>query len=179
MSYSASLEDNDHQPFVLKVMSELLTQAHIAGIDLEEFIEFFATQIQTMLSHSPNYNYMGEKKRVWIMRGFYPDTPIFFKLTLILSTNDKENYYAKVSPLRVNFYGKGGTAYDSWVKFDGKTLNEDITDKMENVFFGAEHDLKPILRDKVRMPRCMSPKGMKIFRYKKPRKVAKRAKKDS
>jgi hypothetical protein len=150
----------------MKVMSELLTQAHVIGIDIEELIAFFATQIQAMLSAPPNYNMWGQKERVWIMRGFYPDTSLFFKIVL-LPTNSESRppYYAKVSPLRVT--GRRG---ESFTTFRSSDLNENITNKMENTFFSANHEIKPLLNNKLKMPRCMSPKGVHVFRYKKPRK---------
>jgi len=183
MSYLASHEEGTPQQYHLKIMSELLTQAHIAGIDLEEFVGFFASQIQAMLASPPNYNKFGQKARVWIMRGFYPETPVFFKLVLIDTNATVKNdsrfgtgpgYFAKVSPMRVMYYGRKGNAYDDHVTLDGAKLNDDLTNRMENSIFGAGHELKPILEKKVRMPRCMSPKGLRIFKYKKPKKSRKK-----
>ena len=154
--------------YQLKVMSELLVQAHIIGVELDEFVGFFASQVQAMLVCPPNLNLFGQKARVWILRGFYPGTHIFFKLVLM---DREDGLYAKASPLRVHFQGtRGTTKYDAHMKFNGTKLNEDLTNRMENAFFGANHKLDPILYNKIRMPRCMSPKGLKIFRYKKPRK---------
>jgi hypothetical protein len=173
MSYLASLEDGTPQQYKLKVMSELLVQAHIVGVELEEFIGFFASQIQAMLACPPNLNMFGQKARVWIMRGFYPGTHIFFKL--VLMDHSSGSLYAKVSPLRVTFKARTGAAtkYDAHMIFDSVKLNDDLTNRMENTFFGANHQLTPILTTKLKMPRCMSPKGLKILKYKKPRKKKK------
>jgi hypothetical protein len=171
MSYSVSLEENSPQQYKLKIMSELLVQAHILGLDLEEFVGFFATQVQAMLASPPNYCKFGKKARVWIMRGFYPGTTLFFKLTLVTCSDNTwgtHSYYAKASPIRVLYYGKHGS-YDDHITLDSNLLNESITNRMENAFFNAEHELKPILEKKLKMPRCMSPKGMQIFNYKKPK----------
>jgi hypothetical protein len=167
--YSAQHEDGGTpQSFKLKVMSELLTQAHILGLKAEVIVEFLAAQTQAMMGHSPNYCYHGKRARVWIMRGFYPGTSLFFKLILIGdSETGNRTYYAKASPLRVHF--KKGQ-YDAHVLFNGGDLNEHFTNTMENTFFGANHDVKALIEGGIRMPRCMSPKGMKIFRYRKPRK---------
>ena len=183
MSYLASHEEGSPQQYKLKVMSELLTQAHIAGLDLEEFVGFFATQIQAMLASPPNYMKFGEKKRVWVMRGFYPDSGVFFKLTLTPSTSDEGSthrfsYFAKASSLRVMRTSKKGYQSEACLYIDGSDLNDNIVDRMENSFFGANHEIKPIVVDKPKMPRCMSPKGMKLFTYKKPKK-AKNAPKSS
>ena len=157
----------------MKVMSELLVQAHIIGIDLEEFVGFFASQVQAMLACQPNLNVFGQKARVWIMRGFYPDTHVFFKLVLI--GGDKE-LYAKVSPLRINFNTRGGKRWDAHMNFNGAKLNVNLINRMENSLLGADHKLEPIMYNKIKMPRCMSPKGLKIFNYKKPRKKRKNGK---
>ncbi len=155
-------------------MSELLVQAFILKLDIEEFIGFFATQIQLMLASPPNYNMFGVKARVWIMRGFVPDTPIFFKIALTGGGPDSKHgatgYYAKVSPMRIYFHGKHGTKYDDNMVFESGQLNEDITNRMENSLFGANHKLESMLKKKLKMPRCMSPKGIKLFKYKAPRK---------
>lgn len=164
------MSDETPQQYRLKIMSELLVQAHIAGVELEEFVGFFASQIQAMLACPPNLNMFGNKARVWVMRGFYNNTQVFFKL--VLMHKEDGSYYAKASPLRIFFRGpKGGTTrYDDHVTFDSGKLDNDLTNRMENTFLGADHKLTPILARKLKMPRCMSPKGVKIFRYKKPKK---------
>jgi hypothetical protein len=167
MSYSVSLEEGTPQPYKMKVMAELLVQAHIIGLDVEEFVSFFSVQIQAMLASPPNFNMFGEKARVWVMRGFYPGTHIFFKLTLIANSNaNNGGYYAKVSPMRIMRKIKR-SEFEDHMTFDGTELNKSITDRMENSFFGANHQLDKILQKKLKMPRCMSPRGLKVFRYEK------------
>lgn len=169
MSYSASLEDNAPSPYKLKVMTELFAQARILGLDLEELLEFLASQVQAMLSCPPNYNFRGEKKRIWVLRGFYPKSTLFFKLTICHLEEDK-GYYAKASPMRVSYYTKHKQVGDHYVAFDGIALNEALTNRMENTFFGAAHVVKDLLPKEIKMPRCMSPKGMRLLRYQPPRK---------
>jgi hypothetical protein len=169
---SLGIEDGTPHRYKMKVMSELLTQAHIAGVELEEFIGFFASQIQVMLTCPPNLNMFGQMARIWVCRGFYPTTSVFFKLVLI---SREGGHYAKVSPLRTTFRGRTGAAsrWDAYTLFDSEKLNEDLTNRMENAFLGANHKLDPLLPMKLKMPRCMSPRGMKLFKYKKPRKKKK------
>jgi hypothetical protein len=178
MNSLGSLEEGTPQQYRMKVMSELLMQAHIIGVDLEEFIGFFAVQVQAMLMCPPNFNKFGQFARVWVMRGFYPDTSIFFKLVLmhqeVKEGSSEPSYFVKVSPLRVKFQGKvSSTPYDAHVTFNSVKLNDDITNRMENAFLGANHKLEPIMPYKLKMPRCMAPKGLKILKYKKPRKKKK------
>jgi hypothetical protein len=130
-----------------------------------------------MLSCPPNFNMFGQRARVWIMRGFYPNSTLFFKIVLMENSENRRysdgGYYAKVSPLRTHFIGKGHSKYDDHTIFDGRELNEYLTNKMENALLGAKHELKPVMTRKFRMPRCQSPKGMKIFKLKRRRKSAK------
>ena len=176
----ASLEEATRQQYHLKVMGELLTQAHIIGVELEEFVCFFATQVQAMLACPPNLQ-VGDG-RVWVMRGFYPGTPVFFKLTVVSTITDdsRMSYHAKASPLRVMWHHPKykSRKYDEHVYLMSEKLNENITLRMENTFFGANHKIEPLLEKKPKMPRCMSPKGLKLFRYEKPKKRKARAKSD-
>lgn len=172
MSYSASPDQTPSQ-YRLKVMMELLTQAYVLGLDVEELIEFLASQVQAMLLCPPNYNFRNVKKRIWILRGFYPKSTLFFKLT-ISSLDDyvgNTGYFAKASAMRILGYKKKNKSpFDDHQTFDGNALNEALTNRMENTFFGANHEAKELLYSKLRMPRCMSPKGMKLLTYQKPRK---------
>lgn len=158
----------------MKVMSDLLAQAYIRGIDLNEFVEFFASQAQSMFNYPRNCRLTGTQDRVWLMRGFYPGSSIFFKLSIIPNRNQEyfdTPYYVKVSLPTVN--GRK----QRYNMFGSKELNDYIVDKMENSVFNAGHDIKPLIDDTFRMPRCMSPKGMKIFRYEKPTRKKDAAKK--
>lgn len=167
MAYLESLEESTPQQYRIKIMTELLMQANISGLDLNEFVGFFGAQVQAMLASPPNYNKYGQKARVWYMRGFYPGSSIFFKL--VLCTRDSSyggaSYYAKVSPLRIEKRVTKNRIVEDNYQFDGSEISEDVTNRMENTFFGADHELKPLVPNKIKMPRCMSPKGMKIFRY--------------
>jgi hypothetical protein len=154
-------------------MAELLVQAKILGIDPEDVIEFVATQVQTALAYPPNYNFMGDNKRIWVIRGFYPGTPLFFKLSVVHyrgEGDDKKVYAARASGLRVRLMTKNKEFFDHGIDFSGDDLTEALTNRMENSFFNANHDVKALLEKKIRMPRCVSPKGMKLFRFEKPTK---------
>jgi hypothetical protein len=151
--------------YLLSVCATLLTMGVVQGIKPDDMVEFFASQVQTMLTAPPNYKLYGKTAPVWIMRGFYPKTPIFFKLTVC--RNERGTYVKASIPMVKG--GKKRTGYPSLIKFDGAQLNETITNKMENSFFGASHEVKPLV-SWLRMPRCMSPRGVKIFSYEKPSK---------
>lgn len=166
--------DSKRQTYTLKVLTELFTLAKLNGIKPEDMLEFFSTQIETMLNYPPNVSKGSDTAgRIWVLRGFYPNSPIFFKLVLI-ETTKATNYtsmpfFAKASPLRIKSKYKGGG--EAFINFNGNKLNENLTNRMENVFFDAQHKVDDLIEEKITMPRCMSPKGMKLFRFKKPGKV--------
>lgn len=131
-----------------------------------DMVEFFGTQVQAMLMAPANYKLYGKSAPVWIMRGFYPNSTIFFKLTV---SRNERGIWAKASIPMVKG-GRKRTGYPSLIHFDGVKLNEMITQRMENSLLGADHEIKPIDTPVLRMPRCMSPKGIKIFSYEKSKK---------
>jgi len=151
--------------YTMKVCSTLIMMAYVNGIDPDDLVEFFATQVQAMLNTPPNYKMYGNTPPVWVMRGFFPLTTLFFKL--VVARNEKGTWAkASIPMIRI---GKN-RSWDKVVKLDGNQLNKTIVDKMENTFFGATHQIKPLVEDRVRkMPRCMSPKGVKIFNCELPR----------
>jgi hypothetical protein len=165
-----SHEDGSLHKYTLKVTSELLLQASLAGIDLDEFVGFFATQVQNMFCHPPNFRMFKTTARVWIMRGFYPESSLFFKIVLIGESNPA---YAKVTALRMNNYRKRAQS-ESAVIFNSEELNENATEKMENILLDTKYQIRPLLPNGVKMPKCMSPRGMPLFKYKKPKKSKKK-----
>jgi hypothetical protein len=152
-------------------MMTLLSQAKVLGIEPQDLVEFFGVQINAMLGCPPNYNYMGEKANVWILRGYYPGYSLFFKLVLV-KKSDEGGYYAKASALEMKAtrYLKGKktrvTIPDNLV-FNGKEMDNLITSRMENSILGAKHDIEALLPFKIKMPKCMSPRGMKLFKHEK------------
>lgn len=177
MSMSILCEERHNQLFKLKVMTELLTQAHINSVDPEALVTFLGSQVQCMLSCPPNYNKYGKKERVWVMRGFYPDTPVFFKLVVVEAGDS--SYYAKASSLRVaTTLTKGGGVKEDHMMVNSDQINENAVASMENALLSADNKVHPLVTRQVKVPRCMSPKGMPIysFRNKKTSKGKKDAK---
>lgn len=178
------IEEGRKSSYSIKVLTEVFTNGLIHGLDPEDMLEFFASQVETMLLCPPNYRMWGKSARVWILRGFYPDTPIFFKLVVIdTSIDSPENhgtkYFAKVTPLRTLYRTKHGGKYDDHYTWMSEGIEENMTNRMENTFFHAKHEIKKLITKKLTMPRCMAPKGMKLLRFKRPRKAKKREAKKS
>ena len=82
------------------------------------------------------------ENKVWIYRGYYPNTNVFFKLSVIAFD---DSYYAKFQPVIPN--NKGMLKVDDHMMDrigDAMLLNEDMD-------FG------------VKAPRCMAPRGMPLL----------------
>lgn len=177
----AQEDTSNRQRFNLKVMVELLTEGVILGLKPDDMIEFFSVQVEAMLLCPPNYRMYKETARVWILRGYYPNSPLFFKLVLVDSDKDGKSgyqakYFAKATSLRMNWRSPRGRSYEDHITINAADIAENITNKMENEFFGAKHQLKELFAKKIKMPKCMSPKGMRLYRFDKPSKGKKRAK---
>lgn len=127
-----------------------------------------------MLAAPPNYKMWGKTAPVWIMRGFYPGTSVFFKLVVYRS--DQSGTWVKAS---IPMVKTGRSRYPSTISFDGRELNSTLTKKMENSLLEADHKIEPLVSVTMKMPRCMSPKGVKIFGYEKPKENKRSPKKSS
>lgn len=150
--------------YTMKVCPTLLSLAFVQGVKPDDMVEFFAIQVQAMLAVPPNYNFYGQTAPVWIMRGFFPETSVLFKLIVIRSGNDT---IVKAS-IPIPKIGKGRFV-NKMVYVKSVDINRAITNKMENALLGGEHEIKSLFAVGCRMPRCMSPRGVKIFSYKKPK----------
>jgi len=162
MSEVVSLKGN----YTLKVAAELALQAQLFDVDTNSLAEFFGTQAHQMCECPPNLNYFGQKAQVWVMRGFFPGTPLFFKMVVLEQCPNPRSYYVKVTPLRVNHVNKYRGKDDDFLHIEGEQVEELIVKRMENSLLDAKHDI-PLIVNTIKMPRCMSPKGMKIFKYEK------------
>jgi len=105
------------------------------------------------------------------MRGYYPKTPLFFKITV--SFNEESNrYYCKVSPLRVTYSTKRMNKVELYKDVDFNIIQQNLTAQLENSLLDAKNEIEK-LKLSVKYPRCMSPKGMPIFKLDETFKVKK------
>ena len=170
MAHSESLKDL----YRLKISPTLIAQLAVADVDHMSLLEFTAGQIQQMLASKPNCRIHGKDKPIWILRGYYPGTSVFFKLTLVKVDNSRYgdctfSYFARLRALQVNPRKGWGCSYGDFVVMSS-SVSQAITEGMENTLLGADHKIKPVLEKVPGKPKCMAPKGMKLFNYKKPRK---------
>jgi hypothetical protein len=77
-----------------------------AGIQPDTVAAFIGQQVVLMQSAQPNYTFKNDKKHLgmsfkdqyWVMRGFYPHTPIMFKIVMVDTTaGQRDSFYAKVT----------------------------------------------------------------------------------
>lgn len=145
-----------------------------AGIESDEAILFFGKQVEVMQSCKPNYGPHTDnpKKRLkysspyWIMRGFYPDTPMMFKIVMIDTSNGKkESFYAKCTIPTIQTYRQFGAT----VSISQETIKEIMTNKANQILVDDD-DYQPHVVIKQRTPKCMSPKGSPIFNLSKKKK---------
>lgn len=87
---------------------------------------------------------------IWVIRGFFPETPIFFKMVIAdleqYATDRQFKYRVKIQ-LPHNFY-------NGMVRVNTKKIRDDAAEKeILGDFLSEELSIK--------IPRCMTPKGMK------------------
>ncbi len=157
----------------LKVSPTLIAQLAIEGVDPSSLVEFAHAQIQVMMECKPNCRIYAPKK-IWVLRGYYPNTSVFFKLTLVKAevenlngTDSRYQYFARIKHLVVgskrswhanNFINYGEIVLDS------ERVRNYVTQGIENSILGAEHKQEPLIDVGNLKPRCMSPKGMRLFK---------------
>ena len=165
--------------FRLKLSATLLSQLLVVGVKSDEFIEFVAAQFQNIIACKPNCRiHTAPDKPVWVLRGYYPNTPVFFKLTVVKAVGfqqarGKEDflYFVRATELKVKAKKRWretlNISYDEIIIMSNDIM-KNISEGMENTILGAAHETKNFIKDEITKPKCMSPKGMKLFRYKKP-----------
>jgi hypothetical protein len=172
--------------FLMRVCNRLLIKLRMAGIEPSEASVFFGTQAEAMLDCQPNYGpnstktttapHHQLKKSVWLMRGFYPNSPLMFKISISENDHyDTYQYYVKVTEPAVRIPSKRGergleftSRYES--SFSSKQLRDQLQNRLEKEVLGIDLNIEPLVSNKVVFtPKCISPKGMPFFRlsYKK------------
>jgi hypothetical protein len=166
--------------YVMRVCNRLLIKLRMNGIDPTEAACFFGAQAESMLGCPPNFGPNTNKSKgggmpkrdVWLMRGFYPGTPQMFKISMAENDAfaDQYQYYVKVSEPQVRIPSKRGerglnftSRYET--SFDSEQIREQLNKRIENEVLGESHGLDPLISNKVVFtPKCISPKGMPIYR---------------
>jgi hypothetical protein len=160
------------KPFNIKICHKLLYSLRAAGIQPDTAAAFLGQQVVSMQTAPPNYTFKNNKKHLhmkfensyWIMRGFYPNTPIMFKIVMVDTSQShgaRDDFYAKVELINPTLQRKH--AHSTYL--NNKQFMDIMNDQANNILVGdTVPDPKIILTQ--RHPKCMSPKGIVVFNLK-------------
>lgn len=170
--------------YALKIENDILASLAEAEVSANEAAQFFGEQIEGMLQSPPNFNMFGKKLPIHIMRGYFPGTYIFFKLCLLNTTQLDgrnypnmtaftvgdtpvgDNYFAKVSVPRFKATRKKADS----VYVSSKDIRKRHEEIFEKKLFDTENEITSLISTPVKRRKCMSPKGMPVFKLNKKRK---------
>jgi hypothetical protein len=121
-----------------------------------------------MQSCEPNYTSKNNKQHLrmsfdssyWVMRGFYPNLPVMFKIVMVDTSNEKNRsrFYGKVSLIQPTIQKN----HNAHVMFNEKLFAQVANDKANNILVGDTQSEPKVLLTQ-RHPKCMSPKGCTVF----------------
>jgi hypothetical protein len=146
--------------YTFTLETKLLVQFKAAKIDFKEAVLFFGGTIKAMQQSPANYGPHKDttvKKYMhptWLMRGYYPGSTIYFRITMIkVDNNPSAEYVAKVivpsvhPAIRHSF-------------FNGEEIDKLLEQRAERVLLGEEVVLEELKSQKINLPKCISPVGM-------------------
>ena len=167
------------QKFIIRICNRLLIKLKMCGIEPTEAAMFFGSNAMQMLDCVPNFGPRSNKSKktelkrdVWLMRGFYPQTPQMFKISI--AENDAfehaYEYYVKVTEPAVRVpTAKSVRGLDFTVRYESSLTSNQIRDelqeRLEKEVLGLDIASNILISHKVVFtPKCISPKGMQIYR---------------
>jgi hypothetical protein len=168
MSFVDLQEQVKVQKYQMYIEPSLLTKLKINGVDINESIMFFATQVDLMINCPPNYgkDKNGLRKMnvdVRLLKGYYPKTKLLFKISVVERYDyfSDHKYTVKVSELVQRFKRQYYYKYT----FNSSQVEKEISKRLENNLLGTKHEVSDLISPKdVPRTRCISPKGMKLFK---------------
>lgn len=180
----------DDKKYYLSVSKQLFGALHMAEIDPNDVLGFLSEQVVAMQNSPSNFpkgrsrikscalkrtwdpaitkpqhrftkdDLETQNNNMWIMRGFYPNTNIMFKVSLInLQLEDQVSWFAKATFVVPKVYKNTCTSFSS------DQLNAwQLQRTLENSVFGHT-TMAPLLTLKdIKAPRCMAPKGLSLIK---------------
>ena len=180
-------------PFHVQVDTELMMRLEWEGLSRNDMANFFSSQLEEMVKCPHNVHTFQNNSHhamfmmqpggglqplkvpnqrttvpAWVLRGFYPNTNIFFRMTVVDCEKSSfmqeypARYYAKVKIPRI----KPKKVKDHH-GFNGKIIRENQHREMENVVLGATNEMENVINgEKFKSPKCMAPKGMSLLKRK-------------
>ena len=156
------------KPFDCNIDNKLLYLLRAGGVEPDDAAIFFGSQIIAMQNCEPNYTSKQNNSKVklefkgsfWVMRGFYPNLPVMFKIIMVDTTSNNTSFYAKVELITPKI--QRGHLYKT--RFDNSMFHKLSDDKANQIL--VSDTAEPIIKLTQRHPKCMSPKGCPIFNIK-------------
>lgn len=149
--------------FTLGVDAKILISLKAAGIVPADAMITFDNLVRQMHSCPPNFGphkntrHTQYKFNTWILRGYYPETSVFFRITLSHVTDhskyEKDVLVGKVTvpqytcAQQIHILNSSAAA----------RINNQI---VERELLGTDAPVGQYPLDKISLPKCISPKGM-------------------
>lgn len=173
------VERSNYNVKVDDILLSLLRDYH--NIDSSEALTFFGSRINEMFKAEPNVKNSGwfaqtafsnrdnktikfkhrnlgnrSHDKIYVLRGFYPDTHLPFKISLVVFDDYLASAAAKV------IMG----SKDDHVRFNGNHVQTWLDTISESALLGEEITDEHKIPYKYRNFKCMRPKGMQLYRKK-------------
>lgn len=159
----------------LSIDNKLLLALRAANVSPDMAAHFLYTQALNMQACPPNYTEKQNQPKIprplnfhgkyWVMRGFFPKTPIMFKIVMV---NTAENYHPAQGP-EDGYYAKAELIQPKVQRqhqlktFVNKELYEKIQNDVANNIILGDSNPDPKIKLTQRHPKCMSPKGCVVY----------------
>lgn len=152
--------------FHVSVEAAILIQLKAAGVKPSDGMLFFDSLVRQMYTCKPNYGSHknnGMRKYTydtWLLRGYYPETSVFFRLTLSAVPSTFNNETHLVGRVVVPKYNAKRSKYHLQAEI-GEEISNQVAEKF---LLGSNTEITEYPVDKVSLPKCISPKGMPFFK---------------
>jgi hypothetical protein len=154
----------------MKISSALLRALYVNEVEVSDALCFLGESVTKALSCEANLpagrTRQGGKKQLvdcWLVRGYYPDTTVMFKITIWRSSSFMSSNFTFKPEYSANVTLACPKAKTPHYFFDSSFIESLAMEKAidQNLFEVDElsHDKSNFL-PKVRKPRCAAPKGM-------------------
>lgn len=161
-------EKTINEKYSMYIEPAILSKLKVCGIDMNEAILFFGAQVDIMITCPPNYgpHRNGLSKlpiEVRLLKGYYPKTSQLFKISVIDRNGSFDNYKYTVKVSEPVARYKRNDTYK--FVFSSSKIESELSKRLENNLLQTDHSVSDLISIKdVKKPKCISPKGMKLFK---------------
>ncbi len=138
--------------------SLILSVMQHGGCTAEDVVQFFVMQVEKLLELPPNitrrsrYAKVSADKEIWVLRGYYPGTSVFFKVSAVRHKEDPNDKYAIGNDDRCAYVKVSSPESKTKQVFHSGQIQKELADTM---LVGAQLNLK------LKTQRTLTPKGLK------------------